>query len=275
MRPLWILALLPALVSAAPTLQVVKPIIAQMDGGVPEPAGFEHLGGETLFFSCRVSGYSKSEDEKVHLRYSVQAFDSKDVPLDELFQNDLTAEVSPQDKDWLPKISTEVAIPPLLAPGAYKIVVKVEDVLAKTSADLTVPFKVRGRTVDPSDALIVRNFHFYRDEEGTQMMEQGLYKPGDGVWAKFDLTGFKYGDHNRIDVSYVTSVIAPSGKVLWTQPEAATEKSESFYPRRYVPAAMGISLQGNIKPGEYTIAVAAKDAVGGQTYEAKFNFVVQ
>jgi hypothetical protein len=220
-------------------------------------------------------GYSKSEDEKVHLRYSIQAFDSKDVPLDEIYKNDLTAEVSPQDKDWQPRIATEVPIPPLIAPGAYKIVVKVEDILAKTAAELSVPFKVRGREVEPSESLIVRNFHFYRDEDGTQLMEKGVYKPGDGVWAKFDITGFKYGDKNRIDVSYVTSVVAPSGKVLWTQPEAATEKSESYYPRRYVPAAMGISLQGNIKPGEYMISVAAKDTIGGQTFEVKVPFVVE
>jgi hypothetical protein len=275
MRPLLLLALLPASLSAAPALQVIKPIVAQMDGGAPEPAGFEHIGGETLFFSCRVSGYSKSEDEKVHLRYSVQAFDSKDVPLDEIFKNDLTAEVSPQDKDWQPKIATEVVIPPLIAPGNYKILVKVEDVLAKSAAELSVPFKVRGRDVEPSDSLIVRNFHFYRDEDGTRVMEKAVYKPGDGVWAKFDITGFKYGDKNRIDVSYVTSVIAPSGKVLWTQPEPAAEKTETFYPRRYVPAAMGISLQGSIKPGEYIIAVSAKDEVGGQSYEAKFPFVVE
>jgi hypothetical protein len=275
MRPLLLFFLLPAFLNAAPVLQVVKPIVSQMDGGAPEPAGFEHLAGETLYFSCRISGYTRSEDEKVHLRYSVQAFDSKDVPLDEIYKNDLTAEVSPQDKDWLPRIATELPIPPLIAPGSYHIVVKVEDALANASTELSVPFKVRGREVEPSDSLVVRNFHFYRDEEGTQMMPQGLYKPGEPVWAKFDITGFKYGEKNRIDVSYITSVIAPSGKILWTQPEPAAEKSESFYPRRYVPAAMGISLQNNIKPGEYTIAVAAKDAVGGQTCEVKFNFVVE
>ena len=37
---------------------------------------------------------------------------------------------------------------------------------------------------------------------------------------------------------------------------------------------MGINLQKNIRPGEYTIAVQAKDAVGGQTYEAKFTFTI-
>ena len=90
------------------------------------------------------------------------------------------------------------------------------------------------------------------------------------MWAKFDITGFKYGEKNKIDVSYVTSVIAPTGKVLWTQPEPAVERSESFYPKRYVPAAMGINLQKTIRPGEYTIAVQVKDGVGGQKYEAKF-----
>jgi hypothetical protein len=70
-------------------------------------------------------------------------------------------------------------------------------------------------------------------------------------------------------------VIAPSGKILWTQPEPAAEQSESFYPKRYVPAAMGINLQKTIRPGEYTIAVQAKDAVGGQTYEAKFPFTIE
>ena len=56
---------------------------------------------------------------------------------------------------------------------------------------------------------------------------------------KFDITGFKYGEKNRIDVSYTTSFLSPVGKVLWTQPEPAVEQSESFYPKRFVAAQMG------------------------------------
>ena len=95
------------------------------------------------------------------------------------------------------------------------------------------------------------------------------------MWAKFDIIGFKYGEKNRVDVSYVTSVIAPSGKVLWTQPEPAVEQSESFYPKRYVAATMGITLLAKTTPGEYTIAVKVTDAVGKQTYEAKQTFTVE
>jgi len=274
MRPL-LLALLPALLSAAPALEIVRPIVSQMDGGPPEPSGFEHLAGETLWVMCRVAGYSKSEDQQVRLKYSIQAFDSKGVPLDEPYINEMKAEVSAQDKEWLPRIATSVPIPPLAAPGAYKVVVKVEDLLAKTTAELAIPFKVRGHAIEASETLVVRNFRFFRDEEGSRPADKPFYKPGDGVFARFDIVGYKFGEKNKIDVSYVTSVIAPSGKVLWTQPEPATDTSESFYPKSYVPAVMGINLQTTIRPGEYAIGVQVKDAVGGQTYEGKFPFTIE
>jgi hypothetical protein len=246
-----------------------------MEGGTPDNPGFEHVPGETLYFSCRIDGYFKSPEAKIHLTYSVQAFDPKGVPLTELYKNEIVEEVSPQDKGWQPKIETEVAIPPLVGSGAYKIVVKVEDVMGKASQELAVPFKVRGHEVADSDTLVVRNFRFFRNEDDAQALAKASYKPGDGVWAKFDITGYKFGEGNKIDVSYVTSVIAPSGKVLWTQPEPAAEQSDSFYPKRYVAASFGITLQPNIKPGEYTIAVAVKDAVGNQTHEAKGTFTIE
>ena len=45
--------------------------------------------GETLFFSCRIAGYAKTPEEKVHLAYSVQAFDPKGVPLTEIYKNEM------------------------------------------------------------------------------------------------------------------------------------------------------------------------------------------
>src|SRR5581483_2693566 len=147
-RVVW--ALLPALLSAAP-LQILRPMVSQADGGAPDPAGFEHLAGETIWVMCRVAGYSKSESEQAHLKYSVQAFDPKGVALDEPYTNEIKAEVGPQDKDWQPKIATEIAIPPLAGTGAYKIVVKVEDALSKESAELPIPFKVRAHEVEPSE----------------------------------------------------------------------------------------------------------------------------
>jgi len=265
----------PAVWCAAAGLEVVRPIIAQSDGGVSSPPGFEHVAGETLFFSCRISGYAKTPEEKVHVAYSVEAFDPKGLPLTEIYKNELVNDVAPQDKEWMPKIATEIQIPPLVGAGTYKVLIKIEDLVANTKAELSVPFEVRSKAVQPSDTLVARNFQFFRGEEDTQPIEKAVYRGGGALWAKFDIIGFKYGDKNRIDVSYVTSVLGPSGKVLWTQPEPAVEQSESFYPKRYVAASMSITLLAKTTPGEYKIAVTITDAVGKQTYETKHAFTVE
>ena len=266
---------LPACLNAAPAFEVVRPVIAQSDGGSPVPKSFEHAAGETLFFSCRVLGYTKSADYKVHVTYSVQAFDPKGVALTEIYQNEIMTDVAPQDKEWMPKIETEVQIPALVASGSYKLVVKAEDVMAKAEAELTVPFEVRGHHLEPSETLVVRNFKFYRGEEDTQPVEKASYRGGDAVWARFDITGFKSGEKNHIDVSYTASVISPGGKVLWTQPEPAVDQSESFYPKRYVAASFAINLLAKTTPGQYAISVTVKDAVGNQKYETKQTFTVE
>src|SRR6516165_10232821 len=243
MRLTAIFLLSAALLCASPAaLEVVRMSIATSDGGPPEPASYEFMPGETLFFTSRIAGFTKTPEEKVHVAYSVQTFDPKGVPLTEIYKNDVMTDVTPQDKEWMPKIVTEIQLPPLIGGGTYKLVIKAEDLFGKTSTSLEVPFLVRGHAVEPSDTLSVRNFHFYRNEDSTEPVEKAAYKPGDSVWGRFDITGFKYGEKNHIDVSYVTMVYSPSGRLLWTQPEPAVESSESFYPKRYVQASMGINL---------------------------------
>jgi hypothetical protein len=269
-----VLLLLALLFTPAAPLQFVRPVISQMEGGPPEAAGYPHAPGETLFFTCRIANFGKTSVMKIHLAYSVQAFDPKGVPLDELYKNEVSDEITPQDKEWMPKIETRIEIPPLVASGTYKIVVKAEDLVANTTAELTVPFEVRGRDVPPSDTLVVRNFRFYREESDTQPLEKGTYRSGDGLWARFDITGFKYAEKNRIDVSYQLSILGAGGKILWTQPEPAAERSESFYPKRYVPASFGLSLKGTSR-GEYVMSVQVTDTVGNQTCESRQTFTVE
>src|SRR5205085_6103749 len=111
---------------------------SQMDGGAPDPSGFEHAAGEIIWVTCRVAGYTKTDNQQVHLKYTVQAFDPKGLPLDEAYANEIKAELSVQDKEWLPKIATSISVPPLAGPGAYKVLIKVEDVVAKSAVELPV-----------------------------------------------------------------------------------------------------------------------------------------
>jgi hypothetical protein len=260
---------------ATEPLAIVQPVISQMEEGAASPAGFYYTPGEVLFFSCRVAHYAKTADLKVRIAYSVDAFDPKGVELNEPYKNEFNDEVTVEDKDWMPKVQTQVMIPPLAGSGVYKVVVKVEDEIAKTTAQIDVPFEVRGRVVEPSDKVTVRNFHFFHDEGGKQPAEQAIFHAGQTMWTRFDVIGYQYGPGNKVDVSYVASILSPDGKVLWTQPQPASEQSQSFYPKRFISGEFSINLQAGVKPGSYIVAVMVKDAVGNQSYESRQPFTVE
>ena len=94
------------------------------------------------------------------------------------------------------------------------------------------------------------------------------------MWARFEITGYKLAAKNRLHVEYGVSVLRPSGEVLYSEPNAASEKDESFYPKRYVLGILSLKLDPDIALGEYTIVVAARDQIGGQQYETRHPFLI-
>src|SRR5580704_499553 len=124
-----------AVLCAAPALQLVQTVVSDIDGGPPNPVTFEYRPGQVVYFTSRVSGYAQDKDQQVRLAYTVQAFDARGVPVAEISKDNLTAEVTAQDKEWLPKIDAAISLPSLLFSGEYKIIAKVQDLGAKTSAE--------------------------------------------------------------------------------------------------------------------------------------------
>jgi hypothetical protein len=165
----------------------------------------------------------------------------------------LDTTLAEEDKNWKPKMRQQIMIPPLAPSGQYKIAIQVTDDLNKTAvASQEIKFEVRGRDVEPSGELAVRNFHFYRAEDDREPLATAAYKPGDTLWARFDIVGYRFA-----------------------QEKAAEEKSYSFYPKPYVPGSMNLDLQKTIRPGNYAIAVTVRDHAGNQTCEAKGAFTVE
>jgi len=273
--PLLLFAL--ASLHAAPApLSVLKLVISDMEDGPAVPPSFTFVPGQFIFLSYEVTGYKVSDEQKIHLSYKTDAFDPKGVRLVETDANVLDTTLSAEDKNWKPKMRQQILIPPLAPSGTYKIAIQVTDDLNKTAvASQELKFEVRGREVEPSGELAVRNFHFYRGEEDREPLATAAYKPGDTLWARFDIVGYRFGEHNSIDVDYGIAVLAPSGKVLFAQEKAAEEKSYSFYPKPYVPGSMNLSLQKTIRPGQYAIALTVRDHTGNQTCEAKGTFTVE
>jgi uncharacterized protein YfaS (alpha-2-macroglobulin family) len=175
----------------------------------------------------------------------------------------------------MPKARFSVRVPPSAASGAYRIRIQVKDELGGGETSGEVSFAVRGHRVEPSETLVLRNFRFLRGEEDGPPLPVAAYRPGDTLWARFEITGYKLGEKNRYQVEYGVSVLRPTGEVLYTQPSAASEKDETFYPRRYVLGALSLNLDANLAKGDYVLMVTAKDLVGNQTSEIRRPFRVE
>jgi len=275
-RPALLLLLLAVpLWGAAVPLAVVRPTVSDRDGGAAVPNSFAHDPGETMFFSFQVDGFTASSVDRVHLSYKLDALDPHGVRLMEPVSAEIEETLAPEDKNWKPTVHQEIVIPPLAGSGTYKIAISVTDLIANATAAKEVPFEVHGRRVDPSDTLAIRNIRFLRGEDDRESLSKAAYRRGDAVWARFDMIGFKYGETNSIDVSYDVAVLSPSGKTIYTQPQAGADRSQSFYPKRYVPAIFSLATKRDTRPGEYTILVTAHDGVGSQTSEARQSFTIE
>ena len=273
MRPFLLVALLPAVLCAATTLQIVKPVVSQSDGGDADAPGFEHVAGETLYFTCRVEGFTKTDD-KVHLTYTVQAFDPRGVAVEDVDSNAVLEQVSAQDKDWEPKIDHTVELPPELPAGEYKILVKVKDFYSEESVELPVTFKIRGTRVDPSDKLVVRNFGYYRAQEGGQPLATPIFHNGSTLYARWVMTGYKYGDGNKVDLSWSVAILGADGKPLKAFEPAADQSDGSFYPKPWVETDFAIPLQ-KVQAGAYILQIKVKDVAGKQDIDSRHPFTVE
>jgi len=267
------LSLLPATAQDTAKLEIVNPAFAQMDDGPALRGGVTYLGGERLFFRAQVNGYQVVKDS-INLEWRVEAVDDKGVLLAKGDRKTITAELTPQDKEWKPIFRYEFEIPNTARCNGCQMRVVAIDNNAKQKVEASFPFQVRSAAIAPSETLVIRNFRFLRSEEDTKPLEVAAYRPGDELWARFEIVGFQYGPENRIAVEYGLQVFRPSGKLLYEEPKAASAEETSFYPKRYVPGVLNLRLQG-LPPGEYPITVKVKDLVGNQEYEAKFPFRVE
>jgi hypothetical protein len=259
-------------------LSIVRPTLHESEDGPAIPTGYRYMPGDVVFFSFQVSGYKKLGEEpdiKIDVAYEMNVRDSRGVLLDPPNVGSVGARITQEDKDWLPKVRYQFVIPPLADPGLYKILLKLWDRFAKTETSVDVPFSVGGHAVEMSNTLVIRNFRFLRGEEDKKPIAVAAYRPGDTVWARFEITGYKFGPENQFDVEYGIAVARTDGSISYSQPHAAEEKTHSFYPQRYTPGVVSLSVPPDMAKGQYTLIVTAKDAQSDQTAEIRQNFSIE
>ena len=257
------------------TLKIVRPVISLSEDGQPIERGLVFQPGDIAYFSFQAENYKVSAEGKVKLTGHVSAFDPSGKLVQPAEEVLIGTSVTEEDKNWKPKMRLQIQIPSIAPPGNYKVQFDVADDQTKQSETGDLAFPVGGKGVEPSPTLVFRNFGFYRTQEEETPLKVVAYKAGDLLWVRFDLTGFKYGEQNAIDVTYDVSVLAPDGKQLFNQEDAAVERSQAFYPQPWVPANFNLSLQSTMRPGTYTLVLTAHDAIGKQTATEQSAFKVE
>jgi hypothetical protein len=278
MRRLAILPLAAALLAGAPLakqLKIVRSSLHQYDGGPPLAQGSQFLIGDTIFLTFYISGYQVSPESKIDLSYTIDAVDPDGVPFAEPMRGGIATQVAPEDKDWLPVVDQSATLPPLAWAGTYRFKLAVVDNLSKQTANAEIEIPVQGRKVEPSPVLTVRNFRFLRTEEDADPLLDAVFHPGDSVWVRFDFTGYRYGPNNHAHVEYGVALLDGTGKALFSQPQAAAEDEDAFYPKRYLSGALSLNLEKKIQPGQYVVVLTLRDLVGNQTQETRHEFRVE
>ena len=253
---------------------IVEASVQQFEDG-PAVTSEPFRPGETVFFSFQVRGYSVGTGGKVQLTYRIEVLDPDGVLVVEPEAGRVETELSEQDKDWLPKVRHSFLIPSHALSGRFRILAVVRDGRTAAEAKSETAFTLQSRQLDTSGPLAVRNLRFFKAEDDTTPLAAAVYLPGETLWARFDVAGFKRAEGNRLHVAYGLSIISPSGKVLFTEPRAAEEQDSSFYPKLYVPGVISLTIQPKTTPGEYTLLVTARDEVASEACETRGAFRVE
>ena len=281
MKPLGLILFCSFFLTGAEKLVIEKFALRQFEDGPALPASHEFLPGETIYWSFRVHGFhiNKTEndvgDQESHMKlaWTVRATDPKDVLIEKERSGKVEARVFDQDKDWTPRAADSFVIPPLAPSGIYHATVTVKDESGEATS--TLEFKVRGDTIEPSDTLIGHDVRFLRSENDAVVLKNPAYQAGDTLWVRFDITGYKFGEKNKYDVEYGLAILRANGETMFTQPVAAKETSESFYPQHYVPGLLSLGLNKDLPKGSYTLVITMRDKIGNQTWESRNTFQVQ
>jgi hypothetical protein len=257
------------------TLRVARGVISPSEDGPAIGNGPAFQPGDLAFFSFQVENYKTGTTGKVQLTGHVEVFDPRGTPIVPRDEEVIGTTVSQEDKDWKPKLRSQIQIPSIAPPGNYKVKYQVADQQSRQTASGELSFPVSGKGVEPAAALTIRNLGFYRAQDDESALKIVAYRAGDMLWVRFDATGYKYGEQNSIDVAYDVAVLSPDGKQMFAQEDAAVERSQAFYPQPWVPGEFNLSLQSTMRPGTYTLVVTARDGVGKQTAETKAEFRVE
>lgn len=266
--------------AAGSSLAIIDAGVQQSEDAPFVPPDYRFLPGDFVYFTFQVAGFSiKSNDanevRRIALAYEVTPEDLNGFALTQPNSGTVQVELNPEDKNWMPKRRASFLLPSFLAAGEFRIHVAVKDLFANSEASKDFLFRIGGVKVQPSNTITVQDFHFLRQENDRQPLEVPAYRPGDAIYAIFEMVGYKIGPENQYHVAYGLTVLRPDGKPFLDQPKAADFQKSSFYPAQFVPGNFSVTTSADTSRGEYIIILTVRDLIGNQTYQTKQAFSIE
>ncbi len=276
-----LLATVPGAAGAELVLQ--RSSLHQFEDGPVIPPGYEYLPGEHAWLTCRIFGYetepvdaeNQLDINRLHLSWKIEAFDPEGLPLQPAQTGQVEEELAPQDVGWVAKVTVQFDVPSFAPEGIYRIPVSIKDELDGEEITSEVTFRVRGEDLPKADSLNLRDFRFLAHQDDRFALSPAVYHPGDTLFAAFEIVGYQMQADNRFEVEFGLTAYSPEDTVMFSQPVAAVETGDGFYPQRWVPAGFNLNLDSDILPGNYAIGVLVRDKISGAEQEFKNPFRIQ
>ena len=271
----------PKLGRAAETpLAVVDAGVEQSEDAPFAGRDYQFLPGDYLYFSFEIAGFSirseqRDEVHKIALTYDVTAQDANGIALAAPSSGEIRTEISPEDKHWMPKRRASFLLPSFVAAGQYRVHVHVKDLVSNSDIAQDFPFRMGGTEIQPSPSISVQNFRFLRNPNDREPLEVAAYNPGDTVYTRFAMAGFKIGPQNHYHLSYGVTVLRPDGKPYLDQPKAAELQAASFYPAQFLPGVIDVKTTADSARGEYVLVLTVHDLLGNTSSQIKRAFSIE
>ena len=262
------------------SLSIINAVVQSSEDGPAVSPGFHFLPGDFVYGSFQIAGFgirSENQDQvrRIGLQYSAAIVDEKGVLFTMPETGAIETELSSEDKNWSPKRRVSFTLPACLTEEKAKLRVQVKDVIGGGETTATVPFLIGGLTVMKADHVTVQDFKFFRGEDDKEALELAAYRPGDPVFARFEMTNFGLGPENAYGLTYDVAVTLPDGKLYLNQPHAAELADKSFYPVQFLPGTVQLTTSAGSAKGVYAVTITVHDLVAKQSAQLKSSFTLE
>lgn len=237
--------------------------------------------GTQVVMSFRVQGFERRRVEKqgevpeqrVHLQYEAALHDPQGVLVAPGESGEVDTILGPRDGEWTPRIRWSAALPSYALAGEYKVELRVKDVQSGEETASSVPLRVRGETVRPDAPLGVQQLEYANTRNGPWFSRR-FFAPKRPVHVRYKVAGFAVSPDSEVWVEQDWAVLDTEGNVVVSQENVVVEHEKSFYPPRYLRTVFELALE-DPKPGAYTLRIAIRDRVSGQSASLDSEFFVR